>query len=73
MIDQFSTLWGGWLIEDKISKKIIYFVGDTGYAGIFKELRENFILNVDLALIPIGQYEPKWFMNISHVFLFYLS
>ena len=32
LIDAFSTLWGGWLIEDLQTNKKIYFLGDTGYS-----------------------------------------
>jgi L-ascorbate metabolism protein UlaG (beta-lactamase superfamily) len=37
-----------------MTKKSIYFVGDTGYCEIFKELKEKLNLKIDLALIPIG-------------------
>ena len=44
----------------------IYFVGDSGYGGHFKEIGRRFP-SIDLALIPIGAYEPRWFMELAHV------
>lgn len=44
----------------------LYFAGDTGY-------HENFFHDIaarlgapDLALLPIGAYEPRWFMRPQH-------
>ncbi|KAG2430386.1 hypothetical protein HYH02_013748 [Chlamydomonas schloesseri] len=42
-----------------------YFVGDTGYCSVFKEIGERFG-GIDLAAIPIGAYEPRWFMRPQH-------
>jgi len=44
----------------------IYFAGDTGYGGHFKELLNKYG-QVDLALLPIGAYEPRWFMKDHHM------
>lgn len=44
----------------------IYFVGDTGYAPFFKEINQRFG-PMDLSLIPIGAYEPRWFMQFMHM------
>lgn len=43
----------------------IYFVGDTGYFRGFREIGERF--PIDLTLMPIGAYEPEWFMTSQHV------
>jgi L-ascorbate metabolism protein UlaG (beta-lactamase superfamily) len=61
--DRNNTLWGGFLIE---AGKKIYFAGDTAYTGYFRQIRERFG-PVDLALLPIGAYEPRWFMRDVHV------
>lgn len=59
-----TTLWGGLLIET--GNKVIYFSGDTAYSeSIFKMLAEK-IPPPDIALLPIGAYEPRWFMKASH-------
>lgn len=61
--DRNVTLWCGWLIE--AGGKRIYFAGDTGYAGFFGELGA-WIGGVDAALLPIGAYRPRWFMESVH-------
>lgn len=42
------------------------FVGDTGYCSGFKEIGQEYG-PFDLATIPIGAYEPRWFMKPQHV------
>jgi L-ascorbate metabolism protein UlaG (beta-lactamase superfamily) len=46
---------------------VIYFAGDTGYGtgAIFRNLRARFG-PVDVAILPIGAYEPRWFMAAQH-------
>lgn len=43
----------------------IYFAGDSGYFDGFKTIGERF--DIDVALMPIGAYEPEWFMGTQHV------
>jgi L-ascorbate metabolism protein UlaG (beta-lactamase superfamily) len=47
---------------------VIYHVGDTGYGdgAIFRSVRERFG-PVRLATLPIGAYEPRWFMQPQHM------
>jgi L-ascorbate metabolism protein UlaG (beta-lactamase superfamily) len=55
--------------ESKIenSHRRVWFVGDTGYdADIFRRVRER-CGAPDLALVPIGAYEPRWFMAPMHM------
>ncbi len=59
-----KTLWAGWVINAKAFR--FMFVGDTGYASHFKEIGEK-LGPFDLAAIPIGAYEPRWFMKNHHV------
>jgi L-ascorbate metabolism protein UlaG (beta-lactamase superfamily) len=59
-----TTLWSGWVIAGESCRFI--FVGDTGYAPLFKEIGEK-LGPFDLAAIPIGAYEPRWFMSKHHV------
>jgi N-acyl-phosphatidylethanolamine-hydrolysing phospholipase D len=61
--DRNKTLWCGWLIE--VGGKRIYFAGDTGYAEFFSEFGA-WIGGVDVALLPIGAYRPRWFMKSVH-------
>ncbi len=43
----------------------LYFAGDSGYFQGFKLIGERF--NIHIALMPIGAYEPEWFMTSQHV------
>jgi len=62
--DRNRALWGGFVIT--IGARRIYFAGDTGYTAAFKDIYERFG-SVDLALLPIGAYEPRWFMQSIHM------
>lgn len=64
LIDTNKRLWAAWVIESK--GKRIFFTGDTGYAKHFKDIGEKY-KNFQLSLIPIGAYEPRWFMKSHHV------
>ncbi|MGD8640222.1 MAG: MBL fold metallo-hydrolase, partial [Gammaproteobacteria bacterium] len=64
LFDAFERLWASWVIEAQ--GKRIFFAGDTGYAKHFKEIGGKYG-HFDLALIPIGAYEPRWFMKSYHV------
>jgi len=63
LTDTNTSHWGGWVIEGQ--EETIYFVGDSGYFDGFKEIGEKF--TIDYALIPIGAYEPEWFMSAQHI------
>lgn len=62
--DRNSTLWGGWVLA--IDGFRLYFAGDTGYGADFADIGRVFG-GFDLSLIPIGAYEPQWFMRAVHV------
>ena len=64
LFDAFERLWASWVIE--ANGKRIFFAGDTGYAPHFKDIGERYG-QFELALIPIGAYEPRWFMKSYHV------
>jgi L-ascorbate metabolism protein UlaG (beta-lactamase superfamily) len=63
--DRNKSLWGSYVFKTKQNKKI-YFAGDTGYCDVFAELSNKYG-PMDFSLIPIGAYEPRWFMKESHV------
>ncbi len=58
------TLWAGWVVESQGVR--FFFAGDSGYCPHFKEIGDKFG-NFDLAAIPIGAYEPRWFMAKYHM------
>jgi L-ascorbate metabolism protein UlaG (beta-lactamase superfamily) len=58
-------LWGGFMV--RTGGRLVYFVGDSGYEdGLFADIRRR-CGAPDLALIPIGAYEPRWFMKDAHM------
>jgi L-ascorbate metabolism protein UlaG (beta-lactamase superfamily) len=59
-----KSLWGGFMIES--AQGNIYYAGDTGFGEFFNNLHENFS-NIKVALLPIGAYEPRWFMSPVHM------
>lgn len=62
--DRNRALWSGFVIE--AGARRIYFAGDTGYASFFRDVRRRFE-PIDLALLPIGAYAPRWFMQPIHM------
>lgn len=62
--DTNTSLWCSWLLE--MDGFRFYFGGDTGYGQVFRDIGELFA-PIDLALLPIGAYDPRWFMAPVHV------
>ncbi|HXB75040.1 MAG TPA: MBL fold metallo-hydrolase [Candidatus Acidoferrales bacterium] len=62
--DRNMTLWCGYVIECR--ERLIYYAGDTAFGPHFAQIRETFG-SPDLALLPIGAYEPRWFMSPVHM------
>jgi len=63
-LDRNRALWSGFLLAARGRR--IYFAGDTAYAPIFSDIRQR-LGPIDLALLPIGAYEPRWFMRVVHM------
>ncbi|UNK17812.1 MBL fold metallo-hydrolase [Paenibacillus sp. N3/727] len=81
--DTNTSHWGGFVLEPELQQKEtrdegadsqdtsrvlppnLYFAGDSGYFPGFKEIGNRF--NIHIALMPIGAYEPEWFMTSQHV------
>lgn len=64
IFDANETLWGGFVIEAPAGN--IYFAGDTGFGSFFKEIRQKFDC-FRLAILPIGNYQKRWFMKSEHM------
>jgi L-ascorbate metabolism protein UlaG (beta-lactamase superfamily) len=64
MFDRNRALWGGFLIEAGGHR--ILHAGDSGYGPHFREMAAR-LGPIDLALLPIGAYEPRWFMKDIHM------
>jgi L-ascorbate metabolism protein UlaG (beta-lactamase superfamily) len=64
LFDRNKSLWGGWFI--KSNDLALYHAGDTGYSSDFKTTYER-LGAPDYSFIPIGAYDPRWFMKDSHV------
>ena len=59
-----QTLWGSFEIEAPSGN--IYFAGATGYDDHFEAARDWFG-KFALSILPIGAYEPLWFMKDVHL------
>jgi len=65
--DRGDSLWCGFaLSSDGANGRHVYFAGDTGYHPEFGAIGERYG-PFDVALIPIGAYEPRWFMRYLHM------
>lgn len=64
LTDRHQSHWAGWVLKGV--GRSVYFAGDTGYSDDFKVIRER-LGPVDLALLPVGAYEPRAFMKDQHV------
>jgi L-ascorbate metabolism protein UlaG (beta-lactamase superfamily) len=62
--DRNRALWGGFVVN--IGGLQLYFAGDTAYGPFFHDIRRR-LGPIDLALLPIGAYEPRWFMQAVHM------
>jgi N-acyl-phosphatidylethanolamine-hydrolysing phospholipase D len=71
--DRLATLWGGFAVFAPDLHFI--YTGDTGYSKDFEDIARRFASRqspeqgggFDIALVPIGAYEPRWFMQTQHV------
>ena len=62
--DKNRTLWCGFVVS--VDGVTIYYAGDTGYTPQFAEIGAR-CPSIDVALLPIGAYEPRWFMQPLHM------
>ena len=64
LFDRNKSLWGGWFFNHKDYS--LYHAGDTGYSKDFIDTKIK-LGSPKYAFIPIGAYDPEWFMAESHV------
>jgi L-ascorbate metabolism protein UlaG (beta-lactamase superfamily) len=62
--DANETLWGGFVIEGSSAR--LYHSGDTAYFDGFSEIGRRSGI-IDAAMLPIGAYDPAWFMGKQHM------
>lgn len=63
--DRRMALWAGFVIETPAGK--IFFAGDTGFhGGVNYRLMAQKHGGFRFAILPIGAYEPRWFMASQH-------
>jgi L-ascorbate metabolism protein UlaG (beta-lactamase superfamily) len=63
--DRCRALWGGFAVETAAGARL-FFCGDTAWGPHLEEIGAR-LGPFDVALIPIGAYEPRWFMNSVHM------
>jgi len=59
-----TTLWGSWLVDTGRTR--LLFVGDSAYFAGFAAIGKRYA-PLDAAILPIGAYEPRWFMAPAHM------
>lgn len=64
LTDQDATLWSAFVVEGPHARSM-YFAGDTGYGAHFANVRARHPA-LRLAILPIGAFEPEWFMGPVH-------
>lgn len=62
--DTNESLWGGFVVENGDVR--VYHAGDTAYFAGFQDIGRRFP-GLDAALLPIGAYDPEWFMRSQHM------
>jgi L-ascorbate metabolism protein UlaG (beta-lactamase superfamily) len=63
LADTNKALWGGYVLQ---GSQTLYHSGDSGYFGGFRVIGEVFP-EIALAMLPVGAYEPRWFMRPQHM------
>ena len=60
-------LWSSWaVVPTQATDLRVYFGGDSAYASVFEEIGAR-LGPFDASILPIGAYDPRWFMKVSHM------
>jgi N-acyl-phosphatidylethanolamine-hydrolysing phospholipase D len=62
--DRNCTLWCGFTV--RVGARAVYFAGDTAYHPDFAQVGQR-LGPFDVQLLPVGAYEPRWFMRVVHM------
>lgn len=62
--DACRSLWGGWVVTSARAR--VFHAGDSGYGHWFREIGERYG-GIDVAMLPTGAYDPRWFMSPVHM------
>lgn len=64
VFDTNKALWSGFVLQTPAGR--ILYAGDTGYGPHFSAIRQR-LGAMDVSLLPIGAYLPRWFMAPQHM------
>ena len=64
LLDHCATLWGGWVLTPPGGPRV-YHAGDSAYGPFFAEIGSR-CPGIDVAMLPVGAYSPRWFMHTMH-------
>jgi len=64
LTDTNRRLWGAFMVT--VGGRSIYFGGDSGYGTHYADAAKIYP-NIDIAILGIGAYSPRWFMHPSHM------
>lgn len=62
--DRNRALWSGFMLDSGTAR--VLFAGDSAAGSHWKDIRDR-LGQPDVALLPIGAYEPRWFMAAAHM------
>jgi N-acyl-phosphatidylethanolamine-hydrolysing phospholipase D len=72
-LDVNRSLWCSYIIKvkssekgEEVKKRSFFFCCDSGYTPLTFSSIGRALGPVDVAALPIGSYEPRWFMRIQH-------
>jgi L-ascorbate metabolism protein UlaG (beta-lactamase superfamily) len=64
LFDHCATLWGGWVLTAPGVR--VYHAGDSAYGPRLAQIGSRYP-GIDAAMLPVGAYAPRWFMQNMHM------
>ena len=65
--DRNRSLWCGWALATVgVPRRAVYFAGDSAHCPAFVEIGAR-LGPFDACLLPIGAFEPRWYMRYVHM------